>query len=81
MAVFDISTEDELSGLQHELLLLMGADSRRHPVDDVLNCIVIERSGNYGLVLLMPVIFFILAALTMQGVTRGEARAAVGDSG
>ena len=39
----------------------------------VLNGLVIERSGNYGLVLLMPVIFFILAAGTMQRVTRGEA--------
>ncbi len=47
----------------------------------VLNGIVIERSGNYGLVLLMPVIFFILAALTMQGVTRGEARVTVDNSG
>ncbi|MGC9468516.1 MAG: MFS transporter [Anaerolineae bacterium] len=41
----------------------------------VLNGFVIERSGNYGLVLLMPVIFFFLAALTMQSVTRGEPRA------
>ncbi len=40
----------------------------------VLNGVVIEKSGNYGLVLLMPVIFFILAAGTMQRVTRGEAR-------
>ncbi len=40
----------------------------------VLNGFVIERSGNFGLVLLMPVIFFFLAALTMQQVTRGEAR-------
>jgi MFS family permease len=40
----------------------------------VLNGVVIERSGNYGLVLLMPVIFFVLAALSMQMVTRGEAR-------
>lgn len=40
----------------------------------VLNGLAIERTGNYGLVLLMPVIFFFLAALTMQGVTRGEAR-------
>lgn len=40
----------------------------------VLNGVVIEQSGNYGLVLLMPVIFFILAAATMQRVTRGEAR-------
>ncbi len=40
----------------------------------VLNGFAIERTGNYGLVLLMPVIFFFLAALTMQGVTRGEAR-------
>jgi maltose/moltooligosaccharide transporter len=39
-----------------------------------LNGFVIERSGNYGMVMLMPVIFFALAALTMQGVTRGEAR-------
>lgn len=41
----------------------------------VLNGFVIERSGNFGLVLLMPVIFFFLAALTMQSVTRGEPRA------
>jgi MFS family permease len=40
----------------------------------ILNGVLIERSGNYGLVLLMPVIFFVLAALSMQGVTRGEAR-------
>jgi len=39
-----------------------------------LNGFVIERFNNYGLVLLMPVIFFALAAVTMQGVTRGEAR-------
>ncbi|NBD34847.1 MAG: MFS transporter [Chloroflexi bacterium] len=39
-----------------------------------LNGFVIERFENYGLVLLMPVIFFALAAVTMQGVTRGEAR-------
>ncbi|MGC9522238.1 MAG: MFS transporter [Anaerolineae bacterium] len=44
----------------------------------VLNGVIIERSGNYGLVLLMPVIFFVLAALTMQGVTRGEARQTAG---
>lgn len=40
----------------------------------ILNGVLIERSGNYGLVLLMPVIFFFLAALSMQFVTRGEAR-------
>ncbi|MBN1956234.1 MAG: MFS transporter [Anaerolineae bacterium] len=40
----------------------------------VLNGFVIEQSGNYGLVLLVPVIFFFLAAVTMQQVTRGEAR-------
>ncbi|MGC9346491.1 MAG: MFS transporter [Anaerolineae bacterium] len=40
----------------------------------VLNGLVIERSGNYGLVLLMPVIFFVFAAVSMQTVTRGEAR-------
>ncbi len=40
----------------------------------VLNGIVIERTGNFGLVLLVPVIFFVLAALAMRGVTRGEAR-------
>jgi maltose/moltooligosaccharide transporter len=40
----------------------------------ILNGVLIERTGNYGLVLLMPVIFFVLAALSMQGVTRGEAR-------
>jgi maltose/moltooligosaccharide transporter len=39
----------------------------------ILNGLLIERSGNYGLVLLMPVIFFFLAALSMRGVTRGEA--------
>ncbi len=41
-----------------------------------LNGFVIERSGNYGLTLLMPVIFFILAAAAMQGVRRGEAHVA-----
>jgi MFS family permease len=40
----------------------------------VLNGLIIERSGNYGLVLLMPVIFFVFAAVSMQTVTRGEAR-------
>ncbi len=40
----------------------------------VLNGWAIERFGNYNLVLLIPVIFFFLAALAMQGVTRGEAR-------
>ncbi len=40
----------------------------------ILNGALIERTGNYGLVLLMPVIFFLLAAGTMQRVTRGEAR-------
>jgi MFS family permease len=40
----------------------------------ILNGVLIERYQNYGLVLLMPVIFFVLAALSMQGVTRGEAR-------
>ena len=43
-------------------------------VGPTLNGFVIERSGNYNMVMLMPVIFFALAALTMQGVTRGEAR-------
>jgi MFS family permease len=44
-------------------------------VGPVLNGFAIEQSNNYGLVLLMPVIFFFLAAITMQFVTRGEARA------
>ncbi len=39
-----------------------------------LNGFAIERTGNYGLVLLMPVIFFALAAATMRGVSRGESR-------
>ncbi|MBN1877640.1 MAG: MFS transporter [Anaerolineae bacterium] len=43
-------------------------------VGPTLNGFVIERSGNYGLTLLMPVIFFILAAVVMQNVRRGEAR-------
>jgi MFS family permease len=41
-----------------------------------LNGFLIERTGNYGLTLLVPVFLFTAAALTMQGVTRGEARAA-----
>jgi MFS family permease len=40
----------------------------------VLSGQVIERTSNYGLVLLMPVIFFVLASITMSGVKRGEAR-------
>lgn len=40
----------------------------------ILNGFLIERYQNYGLVLLMPVIFFFLAAGSMQGVTRGEAK-------
>ncbi len=40
----------------------------------ILNGALIERTGNFGLVLLMPVLFFLLAAGTMQRVTRGEAR-------
>ncbi len=40
----------------------------------ILNGALIEGTGNYGMVLLMPVIFFLLAAGTMQKVTRGEAR-------
>lgn len=40
----------------------------------ILNGFLIERYENYGLVLLMPVIFFFLAAGSMQGVTRGEAK-------
>ncbi len=40
----------------------------------IANGVLIEQFENYGLVLLMPVIFFILAAITMQFVTRGEAR-------
>ncbi len=43
-----------------------------------LNGFAIERTGNYGLVLLMPVIFFALAAVTMRGVSRGESRSAAG---
>ncbi len=39
-----------------------------------LNGFLIERFQNYNLVLLVPVIFFILAAASMQGVTRGEAK-------
>jgi len=39
-----------------------------------LNGFLIERFQNYNLVLLVPVIFFILAATSMQGVTRGEAK-------
>ncbi len=39
-----------------------------------LNGALIERTGNYGLTLLVPVFLFTAAALTMQGVTRGEAR-------
>jgi len=40
----------------------------------VLNGFVIEQFQNYNLVMLIPAIFFFLAALAMQGVTRGEAR-------
>jgi MFS family permease len=40
----------------------------------VLNGFAIEQTNNYGLVLLMPVIFFALAAVTMRGVSRGESR-------
>jgi len=43
----------------------------------ILNGFVIEKSNNYGLTLLMPVIFFVLAVVTMRGVSRGESRAAV----
>ena len=39
-----------------------------------LNGFLIERFQNYNLVLLVPVIFFVLAATSMQGVTRGEAK-------
>ncbi|MBN1920538.1 MAG: MFS transporter [Anaerolineae bacterium] len=39
-----------------------------------LNGYLIERFQNYNLVLVVPVIFFILAAASMQGVTRGEAK-------
>jgi maltose/moltooligosaccharide transporter len=39
-----------------------------------LNGALIERTGNYGLTLLVPVFLFGAAALSMQGVTRGEAR-------
>ncbi len=45
-------------------------------VGPTLNGFFIERTANYGMVMLMPVIFFVLAALSMQGVTRGEARGA-----
>jgi MFS family permease len=45
-------------------------------VGPTLNGLVIERSGNYGLTLLMPVFFFVLAAVAMQGVKHGEVRAA-----
>lgn len=41
----------------------------------ILSGQLIERSRNYGLVLLMPVFFFFMAALTMRMVQRGEARA------
>ncbi|MEJ5312541.1 MAG: MFS transporter [Anaerolineae bacterium] len=40
----------------------------------ILNGFVIEQSNNYGLTLLMPVIFFALAVVTMRGVSRGESR-------
>jgi maltose/moltooligosaccharide transporter len=43
-------------------------------VGPVLNGLVIRGTGDFGLVLLVPVIFFFLAALSMRGVTRGEAR-------
>ncbi len=43
----------------------------------ILNGFVIEQSNNYGLTLLMPVIFFALAVVTMRGVSRGESREAV----
>ena len=43
-------------------------------VGPILNGYLIEHFRNYNLVLLMPVIFFILAAFSMQGVTRGEAK-------
>ncbi len=39
----------------------------------IANGFLIEHFENFGLVLLMPVIFFILAAMSMQFVTRGEA--------
>lgn len=42
----------------------------------ILNGFLIERYQNYGLVLLVPVIFFFLAAGSMQFVTRGEAKLA-----
>lgn len=43
-------------------------------VGPILNGYLIEHFRNYNLVLLMPVIFFVLAAFSMQGVTRGEAK-------
>lgn len=46
-------------------------------VGPVLNGFVIEQSNNYGLTLLTPVIFFVLAAVTMRGVSRGESRPSV----
>ncbi len=42
----------------------------------ILNGWMIKLTGNFNLVLLMPVIFFALAAGTMQLVTHGEARTA-----
>jgi MFS-type transporter involved in bile tolerance (Atg22 family) len=40
----------------------------------IANGFLIETFQNFNLVLLMPVIFFVLAAISMQFVTRGEAR-------
>lgn len=40
----------------------------------IANGYLIEHFQNFGLVLLMPVFFFALAAVSMQFVTRGEAR-------
>ncbi len=42
----------------------------------ILNGWVIERSNNYGMTLLMPVIFFVLAFISMRSVSRGESRLA-----
>lgn len=43
-------------------------------VGPVLNGWIIETTRNYKMVLATPMVFFLLAALTMRGVTRGEAR-------
>ena len=76
--VVDISPSEETLGTYTGLYYVAGTLSA--VVGPILNGWVIDLTGsNYNMIFLVAPIFFLLAILCMLGVTRGEAKEAVGD--